>query len=53
MTLILFLCSSDPSSRWFAALVPLANLVRLAAVGSGVLKSEDTVKAISRDGDRK
>lgn len=33
-----------------AAAVPLANGVRLAAIGTGVLRNEAAVKAISREG---
>jgi hypothetical protein len=32
--------------------VPTANLLRLVAVGAGVLRDEGTVKSMSREGDR-
>lgn len=43
--------SDAPEARFIAALVPLANGVRLAAIGTGVLRNEAAVKAISRKGD--
>ena len=43
--------SNAPEARYIAALVPFANGVRLAAIGSGALRNEAAVKAISRQGD--
>ena len=49
---------SDPAPPAVAAgpaptaAVPAANLLRLVAVGSGAVKGEATVKAMSRGGDR-
>ena len=40
-------------SRWLAALVPLLITVQFALVGTGVLKDEAAVKAMSRGGDRR
>ena len=40
-------------SRWLAALVPLLITVQFALVGTGVLKDEAAVKAMSRTGDRR
>ncbi len=40
-------------SRWLAALVPLVITVQFALVGSGVIKDEAAVKAMSRTGDRR
>ncbi len=40
------------SSRWLAALVPLAITAQFALVGLGVMKDEAAVKAMSRTGDR-
>ncbi len=39
-------------SRWLAALVPLLITVQFALVGTGILKDEAAVKAMSRTGDR-
>ena len=48
------LARSDSSeARYIAACVPLANGVRLAAIGLGVLRNDAAVKAISREGDPK
>jgi hypothetical protein len=43
--------SNSAEARYIAACVPLANGVRLAAIGSGALRDEAAVKAISRKGD--
>src|SRR5215208_4828976 len=40
-------------SRWLAALVPLLITVQFALVGTGLLKDEAAVKAMSRTGDRR
>jgi phytol kinase len=40
-------------SRWLAALVPLLITVQFALVGSGIIKDEAAVKAMSRTGDRR
>lgn len=40
-------------SRWLAALVPLLITVQFALVGTGVVKDEAAVKAMSRTGDRR
>lgn len=40
-------------SRWLAALVPLVITVQFALVGTGVIKDEAAVKAMSRTGDRR
>jgi phytol kinase len=42
-----------PISRWLAALVPLLITVQFALVGTGVIKDEAAVKAMSRTGDRR
>lgn len=44
---------NQPISRWLAALVPLLITVQFALVGTGVLKDEAAVKAMSRSGDRR
>ena len=41
-----------PISRWLAALVPLLITVQFALVGTGLMKDEAAVKAMSRTGDR-
>jgi phytol kinase len=40
-----------PISRWLAALVPMLITVQFALVGTGLLKDEAAVKAMSRTGD--
>jgi len=40
-------------SRWLAALVPLVINAHFALVGTGVIKDEAAVKAMSRTGDRR
>ncbi len=39
--------------RWLAALVPLLFSVQFALIGLGVVKDESSVKAMSRNGDRR
>ena len=39
-------------SRWLAALVPLVITAQFALVGTGLIKDEPAVKAMSRTGDR-
>jgi phytol kinase len=40
-------------ARWLAALVPLLFTVQFALIGLGVVKDEASVKAMSRNGDRR
>jgi phytol kinase len=40
-------------SRWLAALVPLVITAQFALVGTGMIKDEAAVKAMSRTGDRR
>lgn len=42
-----------PIARWLAALVPLLITVQFALVGTGIIKDEAAVKAMSRTGDRR
>jgi phytol kinase len=42
-----------PVSRWLAALVPLVITAQFALVGTGVIKDESAVKAMSRTGERR
>ena len=42
-----------PISRWLAALVPLLITAQFALVGTGLIKDEAAVKAMSRTGDRR
>jgi phytol kinase len=42
-----------PISRWLAALVPLLITAQFALVGTGVIKDDAAVKAMSRTGDRR
>jgi len=45
--------SDEQVSRWLAALVPLLITVQFALVGTGIIKDEAAVKAMSRTGDRR
>ena len=47
------LYSDAPISRWLAALVPLLITVQFVLVGTGVMKDEAAVRAMSRTGDRR
>jgi phytol kinase len=42
-----------PISRWLAALVPLVITAQFVLVGTGILKDEAAIKAMSRTGDRR
>jgi phytol kinase len=42
-----------PISRWLAALIPLLITAQFALVGTGIIKDEAAVKAMSRSGDRR
>src|SRR5688572_5805220 len=42
-----------PMSRWLAALIPLVITAQFVLVGTGVIKDEAAVKAMSRTGDRR
>ena len=42
-----------PISRWLAALVPLVITAQFILVGTGILRDEAAVKAMSRSGDRR
>jgi phytol kinase len=42
-----------PISRWLAALVPLLITAQFVLVGTGIIKDEAAVKAMSRTGDRR
>ncbi len=45
--------SDVPISRWLAAFVPLLITAQFFLVGTGILKDEAAVKAMSRTGDRR
>jgi len=47
------LYTDAPSARYLAALVPLAITAQFFLVGSGILRDEAAVKAMSRSGDRR
>ena len=51
LTWLLF--TDAPISRYLAALVPFAITVQFFLVGSGVIKDEAAVRAMSRSGDRR
>jgi phytol kinase len=42
-----------PISRWLAALVPLVITAQFVLVGTGIIKDEAAIKAMSRTGDRR
>ena len=42
-----------PISRWLAALVPFVITIQFVLVGTGILKDEAAVKAVSRTGDQR
>jgi len=44
---------NTPSSRYFAAVIPLLITAQFALVGLGILKDEAAVQAMSRSGDRR
>ena len=43
----------SPLSRWLAALVPLLITAQFVLVGTGIIRDEAAVKAMSRTGDRR
>ena len=47
------LFNEAPISRYLAALVPLAITAQFALVGTGVIRDESAVRAMSRSGDRR
>ncbi len=47
------LYSDAPISRWLAALVPLVITAQFVLVGTGIIRDEAAVKAMSRTGDRR
>ncbi|MDP2976649.1 MAG: phosphatidate cytidylyltransferase, partial [Anaerolineales bacterium] len=47
------LYKDTPEARWQAAQVPFLITVQLALIGLGVIKDEASVKAMSRNGDRR
>ncbi|GFR52538.1 hypothetical protein Agub_g15113, partial [Astrephomene gubernaculifera] len=46
------LFSAAPAAKYLAALVPMLNMARLLAVGTGLLADPGLVKSVSRSGDR-
>jgi phytol kinase len=48
-----FLFRDTPDARWWAAAVPLLITLQFALIGSGVIKDEAAVQAMSRSGDRR
>lgn len=47
------LFNSNPINKYLAALVPLAFTLQFLLIGTGVMKDEASVKAMSRTGDRR
>lgn len=48
-----FLFRDTPDARWWAAAVPLLITIQFALIGTGILKDEASVRAMSRTGDRR
>lgn len=48
-----FLFRESPEARWWAAAVPLLIALQFALIGTGILKDEASVQAMSRSGDRR
>ncbi|KAK9792969.1 hypothetical protein WJX73_002678 [Symbiochloris irregularis] len=46
------LFSAQASARYFAAVVPSLNIVRLLLIGFGIVEDPRTVKSVSRSGDK-
>ena len=44
------LFSASPEARYYAAAVPAIQAIRLFAIGSGVIRNENAVRAVSREG---
>lgn len=47
------LFNDKPEARWLAALVPLLITIQFLLIGTGLIKDEGSVKAMSRSGDRR
>jgi len=47
------LFTSSPSSRYIAALVPLAITIQFLFVGLGIMRDDAAVQAMTRTGDRR
>jgi phytol kinase len=47
------LFKDDPINKYLAALVPLAFTLQFLLIGTGIIKDEASVKAMSRSGDRR
>ncbi|MHA1110888.1 MAG: hypothetical protein ACTSRE_07270 [Promethearchaeota archaeon] len=48
-----FLYTCTPASRYIAMIVPLAFIGQFVAIGTGLMKDEDSVRSMSRTGDPK
>jgi phytol kinase len=48
-----FLFRDTPDARWWAASIPFLITVQFALIGTGILKDEASVQAMSRTGDRR
>ncbi len=48
-----FLYTGTTTSRYIAMIVPLLFVVQFVAIGTGILKDEDSVRSMSRTGDPK
>lgn len=48
-----FLFRESPDARWWAAAVPFLITVQFALIGTGLLKDDASVQAMSRTGDRR
>jgi phytol kinase len=47
------LFNADPINKYLAALVPLAFTLQFLLIGTGIIKDEASIKAMSRSGDRR
>ena len=47
------LFNDSPGNRYLASLVPLAFTIQFLLIGTGIIKDEASVKAMSRSGDRR
>lgn len=47
------LFNDDPNGRWLAALIPLLITAQFVLVGTGVIRDQAAVDAMSRTGDRR
>lgn len=49
-TMPFFICSSSTEARYFAAIVPLVNCIRLVTYGLRIFTDEGLIKSVTREG---